>query len=182
MKFCDIMDFELFYRDLLNLAENDSISKNELLKLLKSYSSRTSVFDLMNLIALSDSTFEGVSQKWKELGNKMQVETFIFRMKTLNTDSNRYEGSIDKENYKEDISNLKDTLNQYNSLSESCIIVFLSILYANYILEEPVHPEGTEFPGSQKVMKKEGIYYCPARDGNLENPNAFCRLCIAQQL
>ena len=176
------MDYELFNRALLNLAENDSISKNELLMLLKSYSSRISVFDLMNLITLSDSTFEGVSQKWKELGNKMQVETFVFRMKALNTDSNTYEGSIDKENFKEHVFNLKDTLNPYKSLSESCTIVFLSILYANYILEEPVHPVGTEFPGSQKVMKKERIYYCPARDGNLENPNAFCRLCIAQQL
>lgn len=87
MKFCDTMDFELFYRDLLNFAEDDLLSKNELLKLLKSYSSRISVFDLMNLIALSDSTFEGVSKKWKELGNKMQVETFVFRIKTLNTDS-----------------------------------------------------------------------------------------------
>lgn len=93
-----------------------------------------------------------------------------------------YDGSIDKENFKEHIFNLKDTLNPYKSLGESCAIVFLSILYANYILEEPVHPEGTEFPGSQKVMKKEGIYYCPAREGNLENPNAFCRLYIAQQL
>lgn len=182
MKFCDTMDFELFYRDMLNLAEEDSISKNKLLKLLKSYSSRISVFDLMNLITLSDSTFEGVSQKWKELGNKMQVETFVFRMKALNTDSNIYEGNIDKENIKEHIINLKETLNPYESLRESCTIMFLSILYANYILEEPVHPVGTEFPGSQKVTKKEGIYYCPARDGNLENPNAFCRLCIAQQL
>lgn len=176
------MDFELLYRDLLNLAEKNSISKNELLKLLKSYSSRISVFYLMNLITLSDSTFEGVSQKWKELGNKMQVETFIFRMKILNADSNTYEGSIHKEDFKEHVFNLKDTLNPYKSLSESCTIVFLSILYANYILEEPVHPEETQFPGSQKVTKKEGIYYCPARDGNLENPNAFCRLCIAQQL
>ena len=182
MKFCDKMDYKLFYRDLLNLTEEDSISKNELLKLLKSYSSRISIFDLMNLITLSDNTFEGVSQKWKELGNKMQVETFIFRIKTLNNDQNIYEGFIEKNEYAKYVSNLKETLDPFKSLPNSCIIVVLSILYANYILEEPVHPEGTEFPGSQKVIKKEGIYYCPARDGNLENPNAFCRLCIAQQL
>jgi uncharacterized protein (UPF0305 family) len=176
------MDYELFYKELLNLTQEDSLSKNELLELLKSYSNRISVFDLMNLITLSDSTFEGVSQKWRELGNKMQVETFVLRIKTLTNDQNIYEGFIDKEEYEKYVSNLKDTLDLFKSLPNSCIIVILSILYANYILEEPVHPEGTEFPGSQKVVKKDGLYYCPAKEGNLENPNAFCRLCIAEQL
>lgn len=82
---------------------------------------------------------------------------------------------------KEYIFNLNETLDPHKSSAESCIIVFLSILYANYILEEPVHPEGAEFPESQKVLKKES-YCCPAKEGNLENPNTFCRLCIAEQL
>lgn len=79
------------------------------------------------------------------------------------------------------IFNLNETLDPHKSSAESCIIIFLSILYANYILEEPVHPEEGEFPESQKVLKKES-YFCPAKEGNLENPNAFCRLCMAEQL
>lgn len=62
------------------------------------------------------------------------------------------------------IFNLNETLDPHKSSAESCIIVFLSILYANYILEEPVHPEGGEFPESQKVLKKEESYYCPAKE------------------
>jgi uncharacterized protein (UPF0305 family) len=176
------MNYEKFYNEILNIAKGELISKNKLLELLKKYSSKISVFDLMNLITFSDNTFEGVSQKWKELGNNMQVETFIFRIKTLNNDQNIYEGFIEKNEYEKYVSNLKETLDPFKSLPHSCIIVVLSILYANYILEEPVHPEGTEFPGSQKVLRKEGLYYCPAKEGNLENPNAFCRLCIAEQL
>ena len=30
-----------------------------------------------------------------------------------------------------------------------------------------------EFPESQKVLKKEESYYCPAKEGNLENPMHF---------
>ena len=91
------MNYEIFYNNFLNLADDDTISKNELLKLLKEYSSQISVFDLMNLITQSDNTFEGVSEKWKVLGNKMQVATFIFRMKNINEDSNLYEGFIDSD-------------------------------------------------------------------------------------
>lgn len=175
------MNYETFCKDLLNLTK-EQITKNELLKLLKKYSNRISVFDLMNLITASDNTFEWVSKKWTKLGNKMQVETFIFRMKALDADFSTYVGNIDNNDLKEYIFNLNETLDPHKSSAESCIIVFLSILYANYILEEPVHPKGTEFPGSQKVLKKEESYYCPAKEGNLENPNAFCRLCIAEQL
>lgn len=40
----------------------------------------------MNLITASDNTSEWVSKKWTKLGNKMQVETFIFRIKAPDTD------------------------------------------------------------------------------------------------
>lgn len=56
------MNYETFYKDLLNLTK-EQITKNELLKLLKKYSSKISVFDLMNLITASDNTSEWVSKK-----------------------------------------------------------------------------------------------------------------------
>lgn len=61
------MNYETFCKDLLNLKK-EQITKNELLKLLKKYSSRISVFDLMNLITASDNTSEWVSKvdkTWK---------------------------------------------------------------------------------------------------------------------
>lgn len=66
------------------------------------------------------------------------------------------------------IFNLNETLDPHKSSAEYCIIVFISILYANYILEEPVHPEGAEFPESQKALKK--IILLSYKRRNLENP------------
>lgn len=43
-------------------------------------------------------------------------------------------------------------------------IIFLKNLYTQ---------KGAEFPESQKVLKKEESYYCPAKEGNLENPMHF---------
>lgn len=60
------MNYETFYKDLLNLTK-EQITKNELLKLLKKYSSRISVFDLMNLITASDNTSEWVSKTGQNL-------------------------------------------------------------------------------------------------------------------
>lgn len=68
------------------------------------------------------------------------------------------------------IFNLNETLDPHKSSAEYCIIVFISILYANYILEEPVHPEGAEFPESQKALKKKRIILLSYKRRNLENP------------
>lgn len=51
-------------------------------------------------------------------------------------------------------------------------IIFLKNLYTQ---------KGLNFQ-DHKVLKKEESYYCPAKEGKLENPNAFCRLCMAEQL
>ncbi|WP_404805986.1 DUF2115 family protein [Methanobrevibacter smithii] len=61
----------------------------------------------------------------------------------------------DNNDLKKYIFNLNETLDPHKSSAEFCIIVFLSILYSDYILEEPVHPEGAEFPESQKALKKK---------------------------
>ena len=176
------MGNEDLYADLLKLKNEKSLSKNNLLEVLKEYSSKISVFELMNMITYSDSTFEGVSDKWKKLGNEMQVKTFIERIKSLNVDDNDYEGEIDSKEFEDYINLLRETQQQYDeSLTKDYEICILSIVYANFILEEPIHPEGTEFPGSGKVFEKDDEFYCPARDANDDNPKAFCRLCIAYQ-
>ena len=176
------MDNEELYDDLLNLTKDANLSKNDLLRVLKSYASKISVFELMNMITYSDSTFEGVSDKWKKLGNEMQVKTFIQRIKDINTDNDNYEGQINSNEFAEYVDLIKDTQQKYDeSLTKDYEICVLSIIYANFILEEPIHPEGTQFPGSGSVFKKENDFYCPAKDANKNNPKAFCRLCMAYQ-
>jgi len=54
-------------------------------------------------------------------------------------------------------------------------------LYTTFIQEEPVHPVGTPFPGRLKVRESKGIYYCPVKENNKNNPLAVCGFCIAEQ-
>ena len=55
-------------------------------------------------------------------------------------------------------------------------------LYTTFILEEPIHPVGTPFPGSLYVEEIDGKYYCPVKEANADSPNAVCKMCIAEQL
>ena len=34
----------------------------------------------------------------------------------------------------------------------------------------------------ERVEEKDGVFYCPVKDANLESPNAVCKMCIAEQL
>ena len=57
----------------------------------------------------------------------------------------------------------------------------ITALYTTFILEEPIHPVGSEFPGNLKVEKRNGKYLCPVKDNQKDNENAVCHLCLAEQ-
>ena len=61
------------------------------------------------------------------------------------------------------------------------LIYTIISLYTTFILNEPIHPIGTPFPGNLKVTYENGTYFCPVKDKQKENPNAVCRFCIAKQ-
>ncbi len=61
------------------------------------------------------------------------------------------------------------------------LIYVITALYTTFILEEPIHPVGSEFPGSLFVEEKNGKFYCPVKDKQKDNINAICHLCLAEQ-
>ena len=62
------------------------------------------------------------------------------------------------------------------------LIFEIASIYATFILEEPIHPVGTPFPGSLKVEKENGEFLCPVKEANIDTPNAVCNICLAKQL
>ena len=61
------------------------------------------------------------------------------------------------------------------------LIYVITALYTTFILEEPIHPVGSEFPGNLKVEEKNGTFLCPVKDHQKDNINAICHLCLAEQ-
>ena len=69
-----------------------------------------------------------------------------------------------------------------NNETKFPLIYGIVSLYTTFVLEEPIHPVGTPFPGSLEVEEIDGKYYCPVKDANIDSPNAVCKMCLAEQL
>jgi uncharacterized protein (UPF0305 family) len=106
------------------------------------------------------------------------------RLKDINSDNNHYSHPVDKEEFIDAVATLKSyhVNESMTSKTKFPLIYGIISIYTTFVLEEPIHPVGTPFPGSLYVEEHDGVFYCPVKDANLESPNAVCKMCIAEQL
>jgi len=170
------------YDDFLAiLNDKDKISKNSLLKILKKHAKTLSVFDLMTANGNLLNELKYVQGKFNKDTHEIYTKYFILRIKNVIDDNKQYNGIITKEEISDSLRRLEIYQEERNNNKFSLIYVIIS-LYTAYILQEPIHPVGTPFPGSLKVIEDNGIYYCPVKEANLDSPSAVCKMCIAEQL
>ena len=173
------------YDDFLIVISNEEIISTEsVLDILKEYAGTISVFDLMAVNAEMIEEIKYVQDNYKQKSHGVYVKYFLGRIKDVHSDNNRYEHGIGKEEFIDAVSTLKSYhINEsVTSKTKFPLIYGIISVYTTFILEEPIHPVGTPFPGSLYVEEKDGKFYCPVKDANLESPNAVCKMCIAEQL
>lgn len=173
------------YDDFSNVVSNEeSISTESVLDILKEYSATISVFDLMAVNAEMIEESKYVQDSYKHKSHAVYAKYFLGRIKDVHSDNSSYDHDIDKEEFIDAVATLKSYhINEsVTSKTKFPLIYGIISIYTTFILEEPIHPVGTPFPGSLYVEEKDGIYYCPVKDANLESPNAVCKMCIAEQL
>jgi uncharacterized protein (UPF0305 family) len=179
------MDNGSMYDDFTNISSGENtISKARLLEILKEHSATISVFDLMEVTSELIEDTKYVQEEYREKTHSVYVKYFLGRIKNIRDDNTHYNGNIDKEDFIDSVATLKSYQieESISSKTKFPLIYAIVSLYTTYILEEPIHPVGTPFPGSLKVIEKNGIFYCPVKEANLESPNAVCKMCIAEQL
>ncbi len=54
-------------------------------------------------------------------------------------------------------------------------------IYPTLSLEESIPPIDMPFPSGERIIYKDGIYYCPVKHNQLSNSTALCKLCIAKE-
>ena len=177
--------YSAMYNDFSNVAiAEENVSPQAILKVLKEYSATISVFDLMEVNAEMIEESKYVQENYKDKSHAVYAKYFLGRIREIRNDNTIYDNDIDKEEFIDAVATLK-SYHDAESLTHKTkfpLIYAIVSLYTTFVLEEPIHPVGTPFPGSLKVEEKNGVFYCPVKDANLESPNAVCKMCIAEQL
>jgi uncharacterized protein (UPF0305 family) len=171
------------YEYLSDFLKIDKISKDYLLSILRNLSKKISVNDLILASAHLHAEGEYIQATYRKEYQDIYIKYFIMRTKEIKENKNNYKGEIDKQELLESINLLKNQFDLVDDEGEDKFHLIYSVvsLYTTYILDEPIHPVGTPFPGNLMVTVEDGIYYCPVKENNEDNPLAVCKFCIALQ-
>ena len=171
--------------ELKKLTPKDEVYKSEILQILKKYARIISVNDLMLATARMRKDGEYVQANYREKYLKVYIKYFIMRMKEVKEKEDYVDSAIDKLSFDESFPMLERTFEKERLADAKDdkfpLIYVITALYTTFILEEPIHPVGSEFPGSLFVEEKNGEYLCPVKDNQKDNVNAICHLCLAEQ-
>ena len=177
------MEAEDILIDLRKLSPQKEITTCELMDILKKYARIISVYDLMLASAHMRKDGEFVHAKYREKYLEIYIKYFIMRMKEVLENDSFNKKTIDKETFDKCFPMLERTFESEKISPDGKfpLIYVITSLYTTFILEEPIHPVGSEFPGSLKVEERNGTFYCPVKENQDDNPNAICHLCLAEQ-
>jgi uncharacterized protein (UPF0305 family) len=173
------------YDDFSNVISGEEyVSSQSILDILKKYCETISVFDLMAVNAEMMEESKYVQDSYKKKSHGIYAKYFLARLNEVRANNNHYTHKIDKDEFIDAVATLQ-SYEDSESLSHKTkfpLVYAIISLYTTFILEEPIHPVGTPFPGSLYVEEINGKYYCPVKDANADSPNAVCKMCIAEQL
>lgn len=170
----------------LRELKND-ISKNDVLKIIKQYARKMRLYDEMIASTYLRKEGEYIQKSYREEYLKVTIKYFLGRLERIKNDNKDYPENINKTKFLNSLNILEKQYNEQmkeiDSESNKTPLMYTIIsIYTTFILEEPIHPINTPFPANQKIILKEGIYYCPVKHNNIKNPTALCKLCIAHEI
>ena len=179
------METEKILDDLNEMQKEDKVTKDDLMVILKKYAGIISPYDLMLATARMRQEGQYVQSQYREKYLEIYIKYFIMRMKEVLDNNDKMDMEIDLDMLKESFPLLENTFEKERISDEKDdkfpLIYVITSLYTTFVLEEPIHPVGSEFPGSLKVTEEKGTFFCPVKDNQKDNPNAICHLCLAEQ-
>lgn len=168
-----------------NLELRNDLRKTELLEALKMEAKGVFLQDIMDasLFIVEDARY--VQKSYREKFVESYMQAFIIRITDLKNDQKKHEGYVDKEEFFDALSLLKEQKkenDQNENFNHSFFKIYMIIsIYTTFVLSEPIHPIGTPFPGGFEVTHDGENYLCPVKESQKDNPGAVCGFCIAEQ-
>lgn len=198
------------YDKLYELCDLNKIKKSSLLNILRNESKTLNMNDIINASNLIISRNELLQDGYREHYNHIYLKYFVLRTSKLKNDYKKYSGIVVKEDFISALDLLKQQHNNnfskkeinkdselynvfkksgkvdtdsflYKSLKSFSKIYGITCLYTTFVLNEPIHPIGTIFPGNFKVKYEDNEFKCPVKRNNENNQLAVCKFCLAIQ-
>lgn len=165
------------FNELYGLLDT-TLNQKDLLDILKNEALCVSIYDI---ITATSHIRRDVAEAGDKYGN-IYIEGFILRIKEVKENICVYSGLLDSVEYRKALDLLYNQSQIIESESVSFFRIYIIIsLYTTFILDEPIHPVGSPFPGGLEVEFNGEFYTCPVKDNNEDNPLAVCPFCIAKQ-
>lgn len=170
---------------MLNLNWEKELSKQELLKILQKEARPIGISDIMSASNFIHEDAAYIQADYRRKFVKAYMDGFILRITDLKNDKCQYSGELNHEELKSALDLLKEQ-KETNDVNEDFNHSFFKIymiisVYTTFVLEEPIHPTGTPFPGGFEVKLEGETYFCPVKESQKDNPGAVCGFCIAEQ-
>lgn len=183
--FLNQKDYEVIFKLFDKIKKMDKIEKVDFIEMIRPLSKSITIHDLSIATAVLRENGKYVQENYREKYLEVYIKYFIMRLKDINEDKNSYDNDyVDVDELCESLDILKCQMNMEENEHPNDkfpLIYVLISLYTTYILEQPIHPVGTPFPGNLHVTYEDGIFYCPVKENNENNPEAVCKFCLAEQ-
>jgi uncharacterized protein (UPF0305 family) len=168
---------------MIDVDLSDKISKDELLSALKGEATAIDIQKIMLATSYLREDAQYMQSPYREEYIERFSKAFFTRIKDVKDDKEEYEGFVDVSKLKEFLEVLNNQRKGAKSDGEICFLKIARIvaLYTTFILEEPIHPVGTKFPGSLELRFLNGRFLCPVKEKQMKNPSALCRFCVSVQ-
>ncbi len=142
------------------MIENEDNSKTDLLENLKELARTISIYDQMKVAGELRENLDDIQGPLKEEFYKVYAKYFVVRITEVRDNDDDFEGeTFDFDEFVKSVVNLETNYN------------------------EPIEEDGkSRFPGHLEVEYHDGVYYCPVKKNNEDNPRAVCQFCIAEQM
>jgi uncharacterized protein (UPF0305 family) len=165
------------------LDHNSMITKNHLRDLLKAEAKNVHLEDIMLASSFLREDAKYMPSSYRQEYIERFSRTFFNRIKDIKEDKNNYIGDVDTKSVKEFLKVINKQNSDAGGKNERCFVKIARIIsaYTTFVCEEPIHPLGTKFPGGFILYIENGIYYCPVKKNQMNNPSALCKFCVSVQ-
>lgn len=159
------------------------ITKMDLLNILKKEASNIHIKEIMDASVYLKEDAKFMPPKERDEFIERFTRAFFIRIKDLKEDKDEYHGNVNISKLKEFFKVLDEQEKNAKCHEELCFQKIAKIIatYTAFVRKEAIHPVGTKFPGGFVLRYKNGIYYCPVKEKQLNTPGALCKFCVSVQ-